>query len=119
MSKRIVLATVFILGWAATGMAGEGLKVGDPAPKFEVAEFVRGDKVARLDKGKIYVVEFWATWCGPCRAAIPHLSKLQEKHKDVIFIGVSAYERDPKVVKPFVEKMGDKMAYRVALDLVP
>ena len=90
-----------------------------PVPPEVLRMHVKGDKVARLERGKIYVIEFWATWCGPCRAVIPHLTKLQQKHKDVIFIGVSAYERDQKVVKPFVEKMGDKMAYRVALDVVP
>jgi hypothetical protein len=65
------------------------------------------------------VVEFWATWCGPCIATIPHLTELQKKHPEVTFIGVSVWEQDQKEVKPFVEKMGDKMTYRVAMDLVP
>src|SRR5207253_4909684 len=64
-------------------------------------------------------VEFWATWCGPCRVSIPHLTDLQKKYKDVAFVGVSVWERDTKGVKPFVEEMGDKMDYRVALDDVP
>jgi thiol-disulfide isomerase/thioredoxin len=119
MLMRIAAATAVFLGWAVAASAGEGLQVGDAAPPLEVKEFIKGDKVAKLEKGKIYVIEFWATWCGPCRAAIPHLTKLQQKHKDVIVIGVSAYERDPKAVKPFVDKMGEKMEYRVALDLVP
>jgi hypothetical protein len=51
--------------------------------------------------------------------SIPHLTELQKKNKDVVFIGVSTFEKDPKGVKPFVEKMGDQMAYRVALDAVP
>ena len=119
MWMRIVLATAAILGWAAAGTAGERLKVGDPAPRLAFKEFVKGDNVVQLEKGKTYVIEFWATWCGPCRTVIPHLTKLQQKHKDVIFIGVSAYERDQKGVKAFVDKMGDKMAYRVALDAVP
>src|SRR5262249_1044222 len=64
-------------------------------------------------------VEFWATWCGPCRESIPHLKELQKKYKDVVFIGVSVYESDQARVAPFVKKMGDKMDYRVALDAVP
>jgi len=64
----------------------------------------------------VFVLEFWATWCPPCRTSIPHLSKVQEKYKDknVIFIGIT--NEDAKAVKPFVEQMGAKMDYRVALD---
>jgi thiol-disulfide isomerase/thioredoxin len=116
---RLVIAAVMIPIWTTAAVAQEGLKVGDPAPKLEVKEFIKGDAVARLEKGKVYVIEFWATWCPPCRAAIPHLTKLQQQHKDVIFIGVSAYEHNQKEVKPFVESMGDRMDYRVALDVVP
>lgn len=119
MSMRFVIATAVSLSWSAAGTPGEHLKVGDAAPRLEVSEFVKGDRIARLEKGKVYVIEFWATWCAPCRAIIPHLTRLQQKYKDVIFVGVSAYERDPKSVKTFVDRMGDKMSYRVALDAVP
>lgn len=95
------------------------LNVGDKAPKFEVKEFVKGEAVKDLAKGKVHVVEFWATWCGPCIATIPHLTELQKKHGDVAVIGVCVFEREPERVKPFVEKMGDKMNYRVAMDAVP
>jgi len=50
--------------------------------------------VKGFDKDKTYVVEFWATWCGPCKATIPHLTKLQKEHPDVTFIGVSVFEND-------------------------
>jgi len=117
--QRIVAsALVLALGMVCSARA-EGLKVGDPAPKLEVKEFVKGDPVASLEKGKVYVIEFWATWCGPCRTSIPHLTELQKQHKDVVFIGVSVWENNPKAVKPFVAEMGDKMAYRVAVDSVP
>ncbi len=67
------------------------------------------------------MVEFWATWCGPCRATIPHLTELAHKYKDkgVRFIGVDVWERDTKLVAPFLAEMGDKMDYSVALDDVP
>jgi thiol-disulfide isomerase/thioredoxin/Flp pilus assembly protein TadD len=92
------------------------LNVGDPAPKLDQGEYVKGEPVKELEKGKSYVVEFWATWCGPCVQSIPHLSKLQEQYKEITFIGQNCWENDPAAVKAFVEKMGDKMNYRVALD---
>lgn len=116
MSRRVLaLAAVVALGLSGRARA-DGLGIGDPSPKLEVKEFVKGDPVKSFEKGKVYVVEFWATWCGPCRTSIPHLSELQKKYKDAVFIGVSVFERDQSKVKPFVEEMGDKMAYRVAMD---
>jgi thiol-disulfide isomerase/thioredoxin len=91
------------------------LAIGDPAPKIETQEFVKGQPVKQFEKGKTYVVEFWATWCAPCRESMPHLTKLQKENKQVTVIGVSVDE-ETKEVKPFVDKMGDKMDFRVAID---
>ena len=113
-----VLAAVMTI--AGTGSAGaQTLGIGDPAPKITVNRFVKGQPVTAFQPGRIYVVEFWATWCGPCRESIPHLTELQKKYSAVTFLGVSVWERDPSRVAPFVASMGDKMAYRVATDSVP
>ena len=118
--KPLAFAALVTVGWLGTPAArAENLGIGDPAPKLEVKSFVKGEPVKALEPGKFYVVEFWATWCGPCRSTIPHLTELQKKHSDVTFIGVSIAEHDPSKVKPFVDEMGDKMEYRVALDAVP
>jgi len=117
-SKRMSVLVFVVMGIAIPRAGAQTLGVGDPAPKLEVKSFVKGDPVTAFERGKTYVVEFWATWCGPCRTSIPHLTELQKKHPEVTFIGVSISEQDQDLVKPFVEKMGDKMAYRVALDLV-
>jgi len=92
------------------------LSIGDKAPKLEIGEFVKGEQVKEFETGKIYVVEFWATWCPPCIESIPHLSEMNTKFKGkgVTFIGIS--DETTKKVKPFVEKMGDKMNYTVAID---
>lgn len=92
------------------------LGIGDPAPKLALKEFIKGEPVKAFDKDKIYVLEFWATWCGPCIAAIPHVTELQKKNPNVVFIGVNVWERDLEKVKPFVEEQGKKMDYRVAMD---
>lgn len=98
------------------------LAVGDAAPAFSVEAWVKGEPVKSYEKGKVYVVEFWATWCGPCVAAFPHLSEMQTKFKDkVTFIGTNIWERPYNSetldkVKKFVEAQGDKMAYTVAFD---
>jgi len=118
MSKRFAAFLAVFAGLATVARADD-LTVGDPAPKLQVKEFVKGEPVKEFEKGKTYVVEFWATWCGPCRTSIPHLTELQKKHKDVTFIGVSVWEESQAAVAPYVKEMGDKMDYRVALDSLP
>jgi thiol-disulfide isomerase/thioredoxin len=98
--------------------AGATLKVGDPAPKLQTGKWVQGEPVKSFEKGKAYIVEFWATWCPPCRASIPHLNEIYLKYKDkgLVVIGQNVSEQNDSGVAAFVKKMGDKMTYRVALD---
>src|ERR1039457_6340421 len=93
------------------------LHVGDAPPELKASKWVKGEAIARLEANKTYVVEFWATWCGPCRVSIPHLNELAKKFKDqgVIAIGQDVWDQDDGVAA-FVKKMGDQMTYRVALD---
>ena len=73
---------------------------------------VNGKMVSLSDfKGKIVLVDVWATWCGPCRGEIPHLKKLEEEMhgKDVVFLGVSVDEvKDKQKWLDFIEKEGLK-----------
>jgi thiol-disulfide isomerase/thioredoxin len=117
-SVKTSVLVAFLTAVALSHANAETLGIGDPAPKLEVKAFVKGAPVKEFERGKNYVVEFWATWCGPCKASIPHLTELQKKNFGVVFIGVSVAEPEQDQVKPFVTQMGDKMAYRVALDLV-
>ncbi len=106
------------------GAPAAPLDPGDPAPPLNPAKWLKGAPVTGFEDGKVYVVEFWATWCGPCEANIPHLTELAHQYKDRVKItGVSIWESsDPtdsgyiSKVRQFVEAEGDKMDYTVAVD---
>ncbi|MEM7201341.1 MAG: TlpA disulfide reductase family protein [Planctomycetota bacterium] len=91
------------------------LMVGDAAPAMHIAEWLQGESVTSFAPDQTYVVEFWATWCGPCIKNMPHLSELQEQHGDkATVIGVSVWEDDVERVRPFFQKNRDNMRYTVA-----
>jgi thiol-disulfide isomerase/thioredoxin len=124
MRKNLRLAGLFALfsavaiWFAVAATPPVTLHVGDPAPKIQVGKWIQGQPVKEFEKDKIYIVEFWATWCVTCKTTIPHLNELQNKYKDkgVIVIGQSIGEEDDDDVPRFVKQMGDKMKYRVAID---
>jgi thiol-disulfide isomerase/thioredoxin len=105
MLTRIVSVAVLGLclttaAWAGDEDESKSMTIGDKAPPIDIAHWIKGVKVERgkpfkpiteFGDGKVYVLEFWATWCGPCRAGMPHLSEMQAKYKDygVKIIGVS------------------------------
>ncbi len=120
-------ASLAALGAAATlafAQSAEPPKVapGNPAPATDFSGWVKGTPIYEFEAGKTYVVEFWATWCGPCITSIPHLTKLQKENPEVTFIGFAVWEREKETetideqVRKFVAKFGDKMDYKVAID---
>ncbi|WP_197456005.1 TlpA family protein disulfide reductase [Stieleria neptunia] len=100
----------------------EKLTIGDKNPGLAIAKWVRGEPVEEPLRDRVHVVEFWATWCGPCRAGMPHISALQsELAEDVTFIGVT--REDEATVENFLvsNATGDKtwddiIGYRLAID---
>jgi thiol-disulfide isomerase/thioredoxin len=119
---RLVHALVALSFTGAAAAAD--LDVGSPAPPLNIEKWIAGEPVVLADgKDKnIYVVEFWATWCGPCVRTIPHMTKLAKtfEKQGVKIIGVSIDgENTRSNVEPFVKKMGKKMDYTVALDRLP
>jgi thiol-disulfide isomerase/thioredoxin len=116
LSALLLTATLGIASAQETRPAPQ-LMVGDPAPALTCGKFVQGEEVKEFSKDNAYIIEFWATWCGPCVATIPHVNEIQNKFKDqgLIVIGLNLGE-DEATVEPFIKKMGAKMSYRVALD---
>jgi thiol-disulfide isomerase/thioredoxin len=116
--RSLLAVTLALAAGLPLSAAAASLSVGDPAPKLQTGKFVQGDPVKEFASGKAYIVEFWATWCPPCRASIPHLNETYTKFKDkrLIVIGQDCWEQDESKVAPFVQTMGEKMTYRVALD---
>ncbi len=84
-----------------------------PAPEFELKD--ADGKTVRLSeyKGKVVLLDFWATWCGPCKIEIPWFIDFERKYKDQGFavIGVSMDEEGWTVVKPFVSELA--INYRI------
>ena len=85
-------------------------------PSFSKKNVVDGTVVSSdAYRGKVLLVNFWATWCPPCRKEIPYLIKLQEKYQEKGFsvIGISMDEGGKRVVKKFIEKL--KVNYPVII----
>lgn len=77
-----------------------------PMPAFEITSLKGGLLNSKEMEGKILIVDFWATWCGPCRKEFPHLNELVKKYSnddEVKFVAIST-DRDKEKVAPFIEK---------------
>ncbi len=130
MNRKSQIAIItFILCVINYGFAQKGtLKIGDKAPALEPYEWIKGKPIKSFKKGKPYVIEFGATWCGPCARAIPKLSALSKKYKGKVeIVGVFVQELNneppgtpkPKYiddVREYVKKLGDQLSYTVAVD---
>jgi thiol-disulfide isomerase/thioredoxin len=90
----------------------------DPAPDIKAKDL--NGKELRLEayKGKVVLLNFWATWCGPCRAEIPSLIRIQEAYKDRLqIIGMDVDDDDEERLRAFVKDQG--INYPVAMTSVP
>jgi thiol-disulfide isomerase/thioredoxin len=123
------ITTAALIVGPAGVWAQDKLTIGSTAPALDIQHWISNGQgkfkpVTKFENGKVYVVEFWATWCGPCIASMPHISELQQQYKEkgVTICGVNIWEEREyndetlKKVTDFVEKKGDGMGYTVVYD---
>lgn len=88
---------------------------GQSAPNFKVTTLSGQQVTSENYRGRVLVLDFFATWCKPCRASIPHLAEMNRKYgqQGLFVLGMSADEDGERAVKAFAEK--NHMTYPIAL----
>ena len=113
----LLLSTIAITSRAQSPVL---FNIGDPAPPLRLRAWLKGGPVNNFEKGKVYVLEFWATWCKPCLQAMPHLSAIANEYKgkaNVIAVDVSEKATTSVVkIKTLVDSMGRQMDFQVAAE---
>ena len=119
MKKTILILAMVIAATVAVYVADKATRVhinadmkpglskaGGPAPDFSLKDLNDRDERLADYKGKVVLVNFWATWCDPCREEIPWLIEMQDKYgpKGFTVLGVAMDEEGKSVVAPFVAK---------------
>jgi thiol-disulfide isomerase/thioredoxin len=117
----LLLALVPALPATTAGQGQATLVPGSEAPPLSIASWIQGEPVKALERGQVYVLEFWATWCSPCLASMPHVSRLaaQYAERGVTVIGITSTDSRGNTlerVREMVREKADVLRYRVAWD---
>ncbi|MDE1175247.1 MAG: TlpA disulfide reductase family protein [Edaphobacter sp.] len=100
--RRAVLGLGLLLTVAGCDRGQHPQQVNKPAPQFTVSDGTQSADLAKL-RGKVVLLNFWATWCAPCIDELPSLMELQQRMPQVAVIAISRDE-DPDVYKRFLSK---------------
>ena len=111
-SRHIGSLVLLLVGLAAQLAWADKLTIGSPAPAIDIEHWFHDkEPITAFKAGKVYVVEFWATWCGPCLASMPHLAEIQDRHSgDLTVISVS--DEDPETVEKFLDREKGDTTFR-------
>ena len=115
-----VLFSALFLTCRAVAQDGRVFGEGEQAPALRVGTWVRGEPVDRFERGRVYVVEFWASWCPASKRAIPRLTALQRAHPDGLTV-VAVSSRDLQGeslarVETLASELGDAIGFRIGFD---
>ncbi len=116
-----VILIVFLTSIQSKGQVVDSftLNIGDAAPKIEISKWLKCTPLHSFEPGKLYVIEFWPTWCKPCIASMPHLSEFARNHaNEISVISIAVYEKNMPLnkIQKFVDSMGNRMDFSVAVD---
>ena len=90
----VVLAVGLTIGWIAGGGSEQVAGMGETAPDFTVEVIGGGEFILSEQRGRPVVVNFWASWCEPCRVEIPDISEFADDNPDVIVVGVAVQDAE-------------------------
>jgi peroxiredoxin len=105
--RALVAASVASALTALTGPAQAALAPATAAPDFTLKSAAGGNLRLSEQRGRVVLVNFWATWCGPCKVEMPHLNRLYEKYRSAGFVllGVNV-DDDPKAAVALAARLG-------------
>jgi peroxiredoxin len=109
-------AAPLLEGGATSPAPREGTRVGFLAPAFSLDRLAGGASSLSEFRGKVVLLNFWATWCGPCRAEMPSLEALSHQFptQDFLVVGISTDYEGAEIVQPFIESFG--LTFPILLD---